>query len=207
MICCIVSFTPSPRALITSGTTTILYLTLLSLNSHANCLYLVCFSFLFSTMLITCGHAMSHIRIHFFSLSSSIRSGLLAVVVFRRLNSKSHTNLARAFSKTCPLVHLSLYHFTSFFTRWYSFAYATAITISALMCLVKYSLFAIFLHPASKCSTVSFCSLHSLHLPSSVSPLVTFHALVSTICSSIDIIEAVFGGVMFCSNHCCSCFL
>ena len=119
-------------------------------------------------------------------------------------------NLARAFSKTCPLVHLSLYTFTSFFTRWYSFAHATAITISALLCLVKYSLFAIFLNPASKCSTVSFCSLHSLHLPSSVIPLVTFYALVSTICSSIDIIEAVFGGVMFCSNHrlhCWSCFL
>ena len=153
---------------------------------------------------------MSHIHIYFFSLSSSIRSGLLAAVVFCKLNSKSHYNLARAFSKTCSLVHLSLYHFTSFFTRLYSFAHATAITITALFCLVSYSLFAIFLHPASKCSTVSFCSLYSLHLPSSISPLVTFHDLVSTICSSIDIIETVFAGVKFCSNHrwhCWFCFL
>ena len=98
----------------------------------------------------------------FFSLSSSIRSGLLAAVVYHKLNSKSHNNLARASSKTCPLVHLSLYHFTSFFTRWYSFTHATAITISTLLCLVKYSLFAMFLHPPSRCSTVSFCSLHCL---------------------------------------------
>ena len=153
---------------------------------------------------------MSHIYIHFFSLSSSIRSGLLAAVIFRKLNSKSHNNLARAFFKTCPLVHLSLYHFTSFFTRWYSFVHATAITISALLCLVKYSLFAVFLHPASRCSTVSFCSQHNLRLPSSISPPVTFHDLVSTICSSIDIIEAVFAGVKFRSNHrfhCWFCFL
>ena len=148
-----------------------------------------------------------HISIYIFLFILSIRSILLAAVIFHKLNSKSYNNLARAFSKTCPLVYLSLYHFTSFFTRWYSFAYATAIT---LLCLVKYSLFAIFLHPASRSSTVYFCSLHSLHLPFSISPLVTFHDLVSTICSSIDITEAVFAGVKFCSNHrlhCWFCFL
>ena len=102
---------------------------------------------------------MLYIHIHFFSLSSSIRSGLLAAVIFLKLNSKSHNDLARAFSKTCPLVYLSFYHFTSFITRWYLFTHATAITISALLCLVKYSLFAIFLHPASRCSTVSLCYL------------------------------------------------
>ena len=136
---------------------------------------------------------MAHIHIHFFSLSSSIRSGFLAAVVFRKLNLKSHTSLARAFSKTCPLVHVSLYHFTSFFTRWYSFAHATAITINALFVSCQV-LTVCSLAPAGRCSTVSFCSLHSLHLPSSTSPLVTFHDLVSTICSSIDIIEAVFAG-------------
>ena len=79
---------------------------------------------------------MSHIHILFFSLSSSVRSRLLSAVTFRKLNSKSHTNLAQAFSKTCLLVHLSLYHYTSFFTRWYSFAHALP-SLLVLYCVLS----------------------------------------------------------------------
>ena len=66
-----------------------------------------------------------------------------------------------------------------------------------LLCLVRYSLFANTLHRAKRCSTVSLCWSHSLHLLHSASPLEAFHDFASTICSSIDITEAAFLGVRF----------
>ena len=73
--------------------------------------------------------------------------------------------------------------------------------INALLCLVRYSLFANTLHPAKRCSTVSLCWPHSLHLLHLANPLEAFHDFVSTICSSIVITEAVFLGVRFCLSH------
>ena len=83
------------------GTIVILYPGLLSLNSNASCRYFVTFSFLLDAIFACCGHAISQIQIFFFSLSSNTKSGLLDVVVFHKLNSKSQTNLALLFSKTC----------------------------------------------------------------------------------------------------------
>ena len=110
---------PPPSALIMSDTTMILFTTLPSRSSNASCLYFVRFSFLFISMLFSCGHAISQIHM---SSSSSIKSGLLDAVVFRRLNSKSQINFACAFSRTCPLNHFFLHHLTSLFTKLYSFA-------------------------------------------------------------------------------------
>ena len=61
-----------------------------------------------------------------------------------------------------------------------------------MLYLVRYSLFANTLHPAKRCSTVSFSWPHSLHLLHSASPHENFHAFVSTGCSSI-----IFLGVNF----------
>ena len=167
----------------TMGTIVILYPCLLSLNSNASCQYLVTFAFLLAAIFACCRHTISQIQIFFLCLSSNIKSGLLDVVVLLKLNSKSYTNLALLFYKTCPLAQFSLYHLVSFPTNWYSFAHAIAITINSLLCRAKYSLLAIALHPATRCSTVSLNSWHSQHLPFSISCLATFHPLVSTICS------------------------
>ena len=64
-----------------------------------------------------------------------------------------------------------------------------------------YSLFANTLHPAIKCSTVSFCWPYSMHLLHSASTLEAFHDLLSTICSRIFFTEAVFLGVRFFLSH------
>ena len=86
------------------------------------------------------------------------------------LNSKSHTSLALPFSSTEPRSHLSLYHTVSSPISSYSFFHATAKIISARLCLVRYSLFANTLQPATRCSTVSLQLKQILHLPSSISP-------------------------------------
>ena len=135
-----------------------------------------------------------------FFFSFNIRSGLIGVVVLFKLNSKFQTNLALLFSKTCPLTQFSLYHFFPFPTNPYAFAHAIAITINALLCRATYSLLAIVFHQATRCSTVSLNSQHSRHLPFSISPLVTFHPLVSTICSITVIIDVVFLDVILCFN-------
>ena len=62
-----------------------------------------------------------------------------------------------------PLFHFSRYHFKFWSNRFFSFAHATAITISTLLCLARYSLLANVLHSAKRCCTVSHCSLHNLH--------------------------------------------
>ena len=54
-------------------------------------------------MLFCCGHAMSQIQIFLSVFSSKIKSGLLAVVVFRRWNSKSRTRFTLSFSRTVTL--------------------------------------------------------------------------------------------------------
>ena len=154
------------------------------------------------------GHAMLQVHIFFFALSSRVNSGLLTVVVLRRWNSKSHTNFPLSFSSTIPRSHHSLHQTTSPLTSSYSFAQATAMTISALLCLDEYSLFAKALHLATRCSMVSSLSGHTLQCPSWTNLVAAFHDLVSIICSSIVMIEDVFPSCKFWLNqrwHSSSC--
>ena len=135
---------------------------------------------------------MSQIQICFWYFVSSLKSGLLAVSVFRRLNWKSQTGFTLRFSKTIPRFHRSLYHTVSAPMNLCSLAQVTASIISALLCLVRYSLLHKTINPATRCSTVWTCPWHTQHRPSSISPRPAFQDLVSTICSSIDIIDDVF---------------
>ena len=80
------------------------------------------------------------IQIFFDSLSSKIKSGLLDVFVFRKLNSKSHTSLALPFFSTVPRSHLFLCNTVSSPISSHSFAHATAKIISTRLCLFRYSL-------------------------------------------------------------------
>ena len=132
-----------------------LYPARLSLVSKATCRYFVNFLSRFVAIFCCCGQAISQIQIFFFSLSSSIKSGLLAVVVFRSLNSKSQTSFPRSFYSTALRSHRSLYQITSLPISSYSLAQLTAIIISALLCRVKYSLFSRTLHPATICRPVA----------------------------------------------------
>ena len=154
-----------------TGIIYILYSALRSLNLNANCQYLVRFSSRLVTVLFSCGHAISQIHKISFSLSSNVKSGLLDVVVFLKLYSKSHTSFAWSFSRIYSLHHFCLYHFRSFSINLNFFVHDIANIINALLCRVKYSLFANTLHLAKSCSTVSFCWPHSLHLLHSTSPL------------------------------------
>ena len=183
---------PPPSAPITTGITHILFSALRSLNLNTTCLYFVRFLSRLVTMFFSCGHAISQIHKIFFPLSSNVRSGLLDVVVSLKLKSKSYTSFSWSFSRAYPLHHFCLYHFMSFSTKLDFFAHEIANIISALLCLVRYLLFANTLHPAKRYFTVFLCWPHSLHLLHSASPLETFHDFVSTICSSIFITEAVF---------------
>ena len=72
---------------------------LLSRSSYASFLYFEGFSFLAVSTLLLWGRLISQNQIFFFSLSSSILSGLLDVDVFCKWNSKSVTNFTYAFSK------------------------------------------------------------------------------------------------------------
>ena len=116
-----------------------------------------------------CRHAILHIQVVFVCFSSSIKSGLLDVVAFRKSNLKSYTSVAWEFSKTCPLFHISWYHFTFVLNRFCSFAQAAIIITSTLLFLATYSLLGNILHPAKRCCTVSRCPLHNLHWLFSVS--------------------------------------
>ena len=93
----------------------------------------------FGHNVFSCGHAISQIHKIFFSLSSNVKSGLLDVVVFLKLNSKFQTSFACSFSRAYPLHHLCLYHFMSFSTKLNSFANEIANIINALLCLVTCS--------------------------------------------------------------------
>ena len=139
-----------------------------------SCLYFARFSSRLVTMLFSCGHAISQIHKIFFCLTSNVRSSLLDVVVFLKLNSKSHMVILQGI----PLHHFCLYHFMSFSTKLNSFAREIANIINAVM------LGQIL---AKRCPTVSLCWPHSLHLLHLASPLEAFHDFVSTICSSIVI--------------------
>ena len=161
-------------------------------NSNASCQYFVTSSFLLAAIFACCGHAISQIQIFFLSLSSNTKSGLPDVVGFCKLSSKSQTNLALLFSKTCPFAQFSSYHFVSFPTNLYSFAHAIAITINALLCRALYSLLAIVLHPATRCSTVSLNSQHSRHLPFSISSLATFILLSAPSAQSLSLLMLSF---------------
>ena len=172
-----------------------------SLVLKASCLYFVNFSSRFVAIFCCCGQAISQIQIFFFSLSSNIRSGLLTVVVFRKLNSKSQTSFLCSFSNTAPHSHRSLYHITLLPVISYSLAQLTAMIINALLCRARYSLFARTLHPATICSTASSLSRYTLHCLSWANPLDTFRDFVSTICSSIVMIDDVFRPCKFWFNH------
>ena len=128
----------------------------------------------FFSRLCCCEHAISHTKTFSYSLFLSIKSGLLAVVVFLRLKSKSYTSFILSFSNIVPLSHCSLvllsycslsvplfFVFVPLFmsvpTNSFSFTHVTVRIISVLLCLVKYLLLARTLQPANRCSTVSFC--------------------------------------------------
>ena len=156
----------------------------LSLVSKASCQYFVNFLSRFVVIFCCCGQAISQIQIFFFSLSSSIKLGLLAIVVFRSLNSKSQTSFPRSFSSTAPHSHRSLYQITSLPISSYSLVQLTAIIISALLCHIKYSLFARTLHPTTTFSivnidsdTIAFSSLFSPLLHASLIHLLVDFAI------------------------------
>ena len=172
--------------------------------------YLSSFSHLKSKLLISCklslpfmpifcymGHTMSQIRIYLLSFVSGIKSGLFTLLVICRLNWKSQTSFTLPFSKTIPCSHPSLYHTVSFRIDLCSFAQVTTSNISALLCIANYLLLDKMMHTSTNCSTVSSYPRHTRHLLSSVSPRDTFQDLLSTICSSIDMIDDVFCGSRF----------
>ena len=107
----------------------------------------------------------------------TFKSSLLDVVDFLKLNSKSHTNFTWSFPRTYPLRHFCLYHFMSFSTKLNSFAHETTNVINAFLCQVRYSLFTNILHSSKRCSTVSLCWPHNLHLLHWANPLEGFHYL------------------------------
>ena len=74
---------------------------------------------------------------------------------------------------------------------------------SILSALVSLRIFpcCLTLHLLSRCITVSLTSPHNLHLSLwTCSPLLCFHALVSTICSCIPFMAATFCGLQYCAN-------
>ena len=131
-----------------------------------NCRYSVGLSLRFVSIICCMGHAMSQIQICFSYFVSSIKSGLLAVSVFRMLNWKSQTSLTLLLSKTVPRSHRSLYHIVATQINLCFFAQVIASIISALLFLAKYSLLDKTVHPATTYSTVSSSTWQTWHLPS-----------------------------------------
>ena len=195
------AFVPPLNALTTRETTYILWHGRRSLVSNASCLYFVNFSVVFAPMLLRFGHTMTQIQIFLSVFNSKIKSGLLTVVVFCRWNTKSHTSFALFFSSTVPLFHCYSYQMPSWWTNSWYFKQVTARIISACLFLVRYSLFASLVHPATRWSIVSEWWVHILQLPSSVSLFAFFHDLVSTIYSNVLIIAAILSGLRFWDNH------
>ena len=191
---------PPPRAPIITGTIITVYPGLLSLVSKASCQHCIRLSLHFVSIFFCMGYAMSQIQIFFSYFVSSIKLGLLAVSDFRRLNRKSQTSFALSFSKIIPRSHQSLYHTVSAPINLCSFTQVTGSIVSTLLSLVKYSLLNKAMHSASRCFTVSSCTWDTRHLPSSTSPWAAFQDLVSTICSSIDMIDNAFWWVKILSQ-------
>ena len=162
----IVFFIPSPRALIITGTIVTVCPGLLS---HLKSKLSISLCLRFVSWYCCMGHAMSQIQICFAYLVLSIKSGLLVLLVFHRLNWKSQTSFAWSFSKTIPHFHHSLYHTVSAPINLCSFVQVTASIISALLRLPKYSLLDKTVQTASRCFTVSSCPWHTWQLPSSTS--------------------------------------
>ena len=185
------------RSPIINGTIVTVYSDLLYFVSKASCRYHISLSLHFVSISCCVAHAIPQIQICFLSFVSSINSGLLVVSVFRRLNWKSQTSFALSFSKTIHRSHLPLYHTVSAPVNLCSFSEVTAIIISALLCLAKYSLLNKTVHPATTCSNVSLCRWHTRHLPCSISLWAAFQDFVPTIGSSIDMIDDAFRGWRF----------
>ena len=100
-----------------------------------------------------------------------------------------------------PSTPLLYYHFMFFFIKLNCFSHEITNIINALLCLVRYLLFANTLYPDKRCFTVSFCWPHSLHLLHLVSPPEAFHDFVSTIYPTKIITEAFFIGVKLFLSH------
>ena len=83
-------------------------------------------------------------------------------------------------------------------------AHRTANTFSALLCHRTYSVLANFFQPAKRCCTVPFCFRHNRHL---FSPLIFFHAIVSTICSCMLNTAAILAGPVLHFSHPLSAFV
>ena len=98
------------------------------------------------------------------------------------------------------VLYLTFLNTTFWSNRFCSFVQATAIIISLLLCLARYSLHASILHPSKRCCIVSLCSLHRLYWLFLVSLMTFFQALVQVIGFDIDKMD-VFLGVKFCSGH------
>ena len=98
------------------------------------------------------------------------------------------------------VLYLTFLNTTFWSNRFCSFVQATAIMISPLLCLARYSLLTNILHPFKRCYIVSLCSLHSLHWLFLVSLMTFFQAVVPVIGSDIDKMD-VFLDVKFCSRH------
>ena len=105
------------------------------------------------------------------------------------------TSFTREFSKTCPLFLFSWSHFTLWSNRFCSLSQATSITISVLLCLARYSL-----RPAKRTCFVSHFPLRNLHWLFSVSHMTSFQALLSVICSIIDLIDIFLDDKFFSSS-------
>ena len=154
---------------------------LLSRSSYASFLYFEDFSFLSVSTLLLRGRLISQNQIFFFSLPSSILSGLLDVDVFCKLNSKSLTNFTYAFSKISIilLVHVFSSNFpeTSMCLR----SCASLPNKLQVSFALYYALLDTHYLPKDGSCMVFLYFLHSLHLSYSVSPLISFHAFVSTI--------------------------
>ena len=134
-ICCCNLLIPPSRHPITSGIISTWNPSRLSLVSNANCWYLFNFSRCFSSILCSRGQAMSISQISFPTLSSSVRSGLLALLYFLSFYSKCHINLNLSFSITSPFTHCCSYHCVLSCIISCCFRYSTASTINALLCL------------------------------------------------------------------------
>ena len=180
---------PPPRIPSITGTIVTVYPGLLSFILKASYRYRVSLSFRFGSRFCCMGHAMSQVQICFLHFVSSIKSEILVISDFRRLNWKSKTSFTLSFSKTVLCSHCFLYHTVSAPTNLHSFSQVTASVINALLCLAKYLLLNKAVHPVTRCSTVSYYPWHARHLSSSISLWASFQDLVSTICSRIDMID------------------
>ena len=162
---CSFSFSiPPPKHPTTKGIISTTKPTRLLRISNANSWYFCNFLLRFCATFASSGQAISAIQIIHPSASSRVRSGLLAVVVFLILYSKSNTSFLPGFSMTVPFFHPVLYHAVLRSSKPASFHPPSASTIKAFLRLLRYSLPARTLQLASRC-TVSLFSLCTVCKP------------------------------------------